>query len=322
MRRFQLVLYLCLGVALVAFALQIGCDLVQDMVLYTVGGAQYTQAQIDRGRYLVEEVAQCGSGCHTPIGPTGPDPNRILAGGQEFIPGALSSPNITPDTETGIGNYTDEQIFKAITQGVGHFDKNPNGEPLFPIMPYWIFANMTPDDVMAIIAFLRTEVEPVRNEVPERAPFIIPPQAVPALDYSSLLGDNADPGKYLTSAAGLCINCHTPQLEGGGLDSGKFFAGGVEFNIPGFKVASQNITSEPETGIGNWTREEIINALQNGTNNEGIPLCPPMPQFRGLTEKDLNDIVNFVMNLPPINNFVEPCELVEGPPPGGPPSGQ
>ena len=195
----------------------------------------------------------------------------------------------------------------------------PHNLSLLSIMPYYkVFANMTPDDVMAIIAFLRKGVEPINNEVPERAPFIIPPQPSRLLDYSSLPGDNADPGKYLTSVAGVCLECHTQRVEGGdpaALNPELYFVGGEEFAIPGLSVRSANITTDEETGIGNWTREETIAALQNGVNNEGIPLCPPMPRFRSLTDEDLDDIVNFVRNLPPVNNFVEPCEIPDGPPP-------
>ncbi len=319
MRGFQrITLGLFLVAVLAGFVFQMGCDDIQNEIVGALGETQYSQAQIDRGRYLAMELSLCWE-CHTPFGPTGLDTSRLFAGGREFIPGVLSTPNLTPDPETGIGNYTDQQIFKAITQGIGHYDDDsPEGEPLFAIMPYYQFANMTPADVMSIIAFLRKGVEPIVNEVPERAPFIIPPQPSKLLDYSSLPGDDDDPGKYLTSAAGVCIECHTQRLEGGdpgALNPDLYFAGGEEFPVPGLSVRSANITSHSDTGIGNWSREEVVTALRKGQNSEGIPLCPPMPQFRGLTDGDVNDIVNFIRNLPPIDNFVEPCALIEGPPP-------
>jgi len=305
--------------AFVAVAIQMGCEEAQNLFYDTIGSEKYTEAQVARGRYLVENVSLCGD-CHTPFGPTGPDLTRWLAGGREFVPDALWTPNLTPDPETGIGRYTDEQLVKAITKGLGHYRENPEGEPLFAIMPYYVFANMTPDDVHAIIAYLRKGVQPVRNVVPERAPFIIPSEPSKVLDYSSLPGADDDPGKYLTSGAGVCLECHTQRIESAGppdpgaLDPEKYFAGGEEFPIPGFSVRSANITSHPENGIGEWTRDEIITALREGENKEGLPLCPPMPQFRGLTDKDLNDVVNFVRNLPAIDNVVEECELVDAPP--------
>ena len=313
MQRFQrILLSLLLGLTLVGLVIQMGCDIASE--LGPEGG--YTKAQVERGRYLVMNVSLCWE-CHTPFGPTGPDMERLLAGGREFIPGALSTPNLTPDPETGIGKWTDQQIFTAITKGIGHFDDEPEGEPLFPIMPYYQFANMTPEDVTSIIAFLRS-VKPIKNEVPERAlPFPVPPPAKP-LNYSSLPGANDDPGKYLTSAAGVCLECHTRRVnpqDPASLDSTKYFAGGEEFPIPGLKVASANLTSDKETGIGNWTRQQIITALREGKNPKGEPLCPPMPQFKDLTGGDIDAIVNFIRNLPPIKNKVEECELVEGPPP-------
>ena len=318
MKRFQrIALCLFLGFALVGLTLQMGCEDAQNLLVDSLrGGQKYTQAQIDRGEYLVMNVSLCVD-CHTPFGPTGPDMDRLLAGGAEFIPGALWASNLTPDPETGIGKWTDEQLFKAITTGVGHFDDDPKGEPLFPIMPYYVYANMRPDDVMSIIAFLRKGVKPIENEVPERAPFIIPPHPAKLLDYSSLPGANDDPGKYLTSAAGVCIECHTQRVnpqDPASLDATKYFAGGEEFPIPGLKVASANITPDKETGIGKWTRGEIITALREGKDPEGEPLCPPMPQFRGLTDGDIDSIVTFIRNLPPINHFVEESELVGGPP--------
>ena len=317
MRRFQqVILGLFLVSALAGFVFQMGCEDAQNQILGALSGdsgkRQYTQAQIDRGQYLVENVSLCGPGCHTPIGPTGPDLSRWLAGGEEFIPSALWTPNITPDTETGVGKYTDKQLVKAITQGIGHFEDNPDGEPLNAIMPYYVFANMTPDDVIAIIAYLRKGVKSVENDLPARAPFVIPSQPANPLDYSSLPGDDDNPGKYLTSSAGVCIECHTQRVEGEGsaaLNPDLYFAGGEEFLIPGFSVRSANITSDAETGIGKWSREEVVTAIRDGKNPEGISSCPPMPQFKGLTYGDLNDIMDFIRNLPSINNAFEPCEI-------------
>ena len=107
------------------------------------GENEYTQEQSDRGEYLVMNVSLCWI-CHTPLGPKGPDMTRLLAGGREFIPGALWSPNLTPDPTTGIGSWTDEQIFKAIKDGLGHFDDNPEGKPFFPIMPYYVAQERLP----------------------------------------------------------------------------------------------------------------------------------------------------------------------------------
>ena len=272
----------------------------------------YTDEQIERGRYLVNVVGLC-SDCHTPRGPDGqPDPDRFLAGGVEFIPGMLWTANITPDPATGIGAWSDRQIMWAIRKGLGHFEDAPQGKPLNPIMPYYVFANLTDEDVQAIVAYLRSGVDPVENEVPERDPSIVPPFPARPLDYEQLPGSG--PGKYLTSAAGLCIECHTPRIpsdppNAAALDPEKYFAGGEEFPIPGFGVVSSlNITPDPLTGIGEWSDDDIKTALVMGRTPEGRPLCPPMPNFGELTPEDLDAIVAFLREIPAIENEVEACQ--------------
>jgi mono/diheme cytochrome c family protein len=282
----------------------------------------YTQPQVERGRYLAMNVSVCVE-CHTPPLPDGkPNEAMLFAGGREFIPGMLWTPNLTPDKETGLSSWTDEQIVQAIQKGVGHFDDDPEGEPLFPVMPYYVYANMTTDDAMAIVAFLRTEVKAIKNELPERSPQIEPPEPAKPLDYTSLPGANNDAGKYLTSAAGVCLECHTPRVQQPGppdpsrLDSTKYFAGGEEFVIPGFKVFSANITPDKETGIGDLTDDQIKAAFQKGVDEDGKPLCPPMPWplYADITSSDANAIVKFIRSVPAIKNEVEECELLGAPP--------
>ena len=120
------------------------------------------ESQLDRGKYLVV-VASCND-CHTPGFFLGkPDMAKYLGGSDVGfeIPGlgVFAGRNITPDKETGIGNWTDEQIATAITTG-----KRPDGRQLAPIMPFAAFSYMTKEDVAAIVAFLRS-VPPVKNEV-------------------------------------------------------------------------------------------------------------------------------------------------------------
>jgi mono/diheme cytochrome c family protein len=121
------------------------------------------QLEIDRGKYLVT-LGGC-SDCHTPGYFFGkPDMTKYLGGSQVGfeIPdlGVFHGPNLTPDKETGLGAWTDEQIVAAIQQG-----KRPDGRMLAPIMPWRAFANLSTADVKAIVAYLRT-VPPVRNKVP------------------------------------------------------------------------------------------------------------------------------------------------------------
>jgi mono/diheme cytochrome c family protein len=125
-------------------------------------GAQ-SDTQIERGKYLVQIIG-CGD-CHTPGGfSPKPDTKRSMAGSDDEIQvtgvGVFVPPNITPDKTTGIGNWTAEQIVKAITTGV-----RPDGRILSPAMPWSDFARLTKSDAAAIAAYLK-KLPPVRNKVP------------------------------------------------------------------------------------------------------------------------------------------------------------
>jgi mono/diheme cytochrome c family protein len=125
--------------------------------------ASADDAQIARGKYLVT-LGGCND-CHTPGYFFGkPDMDRYLGGSDVGfeIPGlgVFVGRNITPDKETGIGDWTTEQIITALQTGV-----RPDGRELAPIMPWHAFANLTPDDAEAIAAFLKS-IKPVSHQVP------------------------------------------------------------------------------------------------------------------------------------------------------------
>jgi mono/diheme cytochrome c family protein len=130
---------------------------------FCAGAVLADDTQIDRGKYLVT-LASCND-CHTPGALLGkPDFSRALSGSEVgfAIPGlgVFAGPNLTPDKETGLGNWTDDQIISAITAGV-----HPGGRRLAPIMPWQALAHLTSDDVHAIVAYLRS-LPPVKNAVP------------------------------------------------------------------------------------------------------------------------------------------------------------
>ena len=139
--------------ALLALAVSLGAS---------AGPALADEAQIARGKYLVS-IAGC-SDCHTPGGMLGsPDMKRYLGGSDVGfeIPGlgVFAGRNITPDKETGIGNWTSDQIAAAITTG-----KRPDGRQLAPIMNYASFSYLTKEDVAAVVAFLQS-LPPVKHQV-------------------------------------------------------------------------------------------------------------------------------------------------------------
>ena len=132
--------------------------------------------EVARGRYLVEGIGACGN-CHTPKGPQGNLPGKHLAGGFEITEefGVAVSSNITPDRATGIGDWTDEQIIRAIRDGRGR-----DGRILGPPMPFFWYGWLTETDVKAMVAYLRT-VPAVANAVPRsRYTVPLPPSWGPA----------------------------------------------------------------------------------------------------------------------------------------------
>jgi mono/diheme cytochrome c family protein len=137
------------------------CAGVLGLVSVTSGSAQ--QSQVERGKYLVT-LGSC-TDCHTPGYFFGkPDMARYLGGSEVGfeIPGlgVFHGPNLTPDSETGLGNWTISQIVTAVQTG-----KRTDGRELAPIMPWRAFANMTKDDATAIAVFLKS-IPAVKNKVP------------------------------------------------------------------------------------------------------------------------------------------------------------
>ena len=131
--------------------------------VFGANGAQAADPQVERGKYLVT-IAGCND-CHTPGYFLGkPDFSRALSGSDVgfAVPGvgAVLGRNLTPDKDTGLGSWTDDQIIAAFTTGV-----RPDGRKLSPIMPWQELAALSADDARAIVAYLRS-VPPVSNAVP------------------------------------------------------------------------------------------------------------------------------------------------------------
>jgi mono/diheme cytochrome c family protein len=277
------------------------------------------EALIARGQYLVDHVIAC-SDCHTPRGPQGPLPDQYMAGAECFaeLPSGscLNAPNLTNDP-TGLANRTDEEIKTMITEGIR--PSATGDEALHPAMPYYVFYNMAEADLDAVVAYLRT-IPPVEHAVPRSGPEFEVPAPVNPIDLNTIPmpaenypeRESAMRGRYLTSQVGLCIECHTPhRMEADVLDPATYFQGGEEFAI-GLPVApvSKNITPDIETGIGEWSLEDIVAALKEGVDANGDGICPPMPvgpmaAYGNLTDEDALDIAHYLKSLPPIENAIE-----------------
>jgi mono/diheme cytochrome c family protein len=301
-----------------------------------------TQTKVERGQYIMNVLANC-TFCHTPLLPNGSrDLDHLLSGVDCFADitsptfqddgngiGCVSTRNLTPDA-TGLKNATDEQIKNAFRNGI-----RTDGKKLSPIMPYWIFHNMSDDDADAVVAYLRS-IPPVQHTVkPNEPPWsdfndgnlpqppFIAEGNIP-LPRGGANNASAMRGRYLSSMAGLCVDCHTPDksddfqnalIDALTIDQTKFFAGGRLFpkgalglldpSYPAF-VVTRNITPDA-TGLMGWTRQQITNSIAIGKDPDGKAVCAAthgglISPYAALTDQDLTDIVEYVYNLPPLAN--------------------
>ncbi len=262
-------------------------------------GAGFAETQVERGGYLVNSILTCGN-CHTPRGPGGViDMAKQLSGGpQTFDEPAftVTGANLTPDRETGLGDWSAADIKRALLEG-----KRPNGAQLAPIMPYAFYKVFTPGDLDAVVAYLRS-VPAVSNKV--AAPvykaelqFAPPPDA----DKPPSEADLRDPvkrGRYLATI-GHCMECHTKKVNGRH-DFGNLGRGGEEFPGPWGVSVSRNITSSKDKGLGGWTDAEIKRAITQGVHKDGSPLKPPMgfALYAKMTDDDLNAVIAYLRTVP------------------------
>lgn len=255
-----------------------------------------------RGEYLVEGIVGCGN-CHSSRTEDGEFIEGMEYAGNFVIeePGFTAyAPNITPDPDTGIGTWTDEEIIRAVREGI-----RPDGSVMGPPMSYPFYREISDNDMEAMVAYLRT-VPPVRNEVPASTYNVpLPPNWGPPLGEVPDVprDDQVAYGRYLAHSLGHCTDCHTPLVEGQH-DFSRIGAGGNVFHSPfgySWTVIAANITQHPEAGIGNWTDAEIERAITDGVSRDGRQLLPFMGfQFYDrIREEDLDAIVAYLRTLEP-----------------------
>jgi mono/diheme cytochrome c family protein len=263
--------------------------------------AAMAQAPLERGRYLVDTVMTCHN-CHTPMGPNGPQFDKALSGGLRFDEPAFDviASNITPDRNSGIGDWSDAEIKGALQEGT-----RPAGHRLAPIMPSGFYKILTPGDLDGIVAYLRS-VRPVENKV--RGPVyklpaaqqVLPGAEKPMSEFD--LNDKVKRGFYLVTIA-HCMECHTPfSLPGGGLDFEKSLGrGGREFRGPWGVSTARNITSSNASGLGEWSDAEIKRAITQGVRKDGTKLKPPMGYafYAKMTDGDVDAMVAYLRTVPP-----------------------
>lgn len=257
-------------------------------------------ALLARGKYLVD-AADCMP-CHT-----GPGQAPFSGGLIMHTPfGGLSTPNITPDKTTGIGNWTDAQFYAALHDGVspGHsygiFPKF-----LYPAMPYTSYTKLSYPDVMAIKAYLMSLPPVDAPRAPSSMSF--PFNQRPVLLGWRLLFFKTGPmkmdpswdehmknGAYLTIALGHCQECHTPRNMLQATMDDKQFAGAKIDNL-----YAPNISSDKTYGVGGWAKDDLIAYLHDDGNLvKGSPYGPMGDMTDHSTSllpvSDIADIADFL----------------------------
>ncbi len=274
-----------------------------------------------RGEYLARHVAVCMD-CHSTRDWTrfsGPIvPGTLGKGGERFdekigLPGVIISKNITP---SALGNWSDGEVIRAMAGGI-----SKDGHALFPLMPYDAYRFMDEDDALSIVAWLRT-LPAQANEVPRHQlnfPLNLIVNTIPKppefrqIDRS----DTVAYGRYLATLGG-CVWCHTPVNAQSRSIPEMALAGGQAFPMQGGTSRSANISPDPETGIGRWSRQDFISRFRSysGPEAEALPLGADnfntqmsWTQFAGMADEDLGAIYDFLMQSKPISNAVSVWEI-------------
>jgi mono/diheme cytochrome c family protein len=264
---------------------------------------------VAQGKYIFGAAGGCG--CHTETG------KPVNSGGRKYDGpfGSVYSSNITPDRQTGIGGWTDDQIITAIRLG-----RRPNGERLIPVHPYTVFNGMAAEDLRALVAFLRSLPAVNRQKTPKQitmplfesvflptwlaafAPRETPPPTAPTSGLAR--------GEYLVRAVGHCGECHTPRGVTYATDNSRFL-GGTSKGPEGDPVP--NITPDKDTGL-TWSEDQIAEFLESGLKPDGdgaqglmdevINGTGPVGGYKVLIKADRLAIARYLKTVPAVRNKV------------------
>lgn len=319
MRKFLKVLGILLIIIIVAVA---GLAAYVKIALPNVGDApdmkvEATAERLQRGEYLANNVMVCMD-CHSTRNwnelSAPPVPGTLGKGGDRFdatmgFPGTYYAANITP---AGIGNWTDGELFRAITTGV-----RKNGKPIFPVMPHHNYGKLDEEDIKSVIVYVRS-LPAIENQVPQSESdfpmnFII--NTIPSkasLGKRPPASDSLAYGKYMATATS-CGDCHTP-FEKGQLVEEFFMAGGRTFELPAGTLTSANLTPDTETGIGNWTKEMFIQRFRvfrdSATAHQKLDFTKeyntimPWAMYAGMTDEDLGAIYTYLRSFKPVKHSI------------------
>jgi len=259
-----------------------------------------TGSPVERGEYLTR-AADCVV-CHTAK-------NGVpFAGGLAFVLpfGTLYSTNITPDGDTGIGNYSDADFLRAVHKGVGRADR-----PLYPAMPYASYTYMSDADALAIKAYLFS-LKPVHAVAPQNT-LAFPFNQRRLMSLWSLLfnpdkrfeprverSPEWNRGAYVVEALGHCGECHTPRNLFQALNNRAKFAGTVQAGWRAY-----NITPDHASGVGAWSDADIAHYLSLGHADGHGTATGPMGEaidegLSHLTQADITAVVAYLRSVPAV----------------------
>ncbi len=277
---------------------------------------ELTSERVSQGEYLANAVFGCMY-CHSerdwslfggPIKPGG-----LGKGGEVFdasvgVSGKITAGNITP---FGIGDWSDGEVYRAIVNGL-HRD----GYAMFPIMPFDVYLHLEEEDIVSIIAYLRTlpasEGGPYGGRKLSRImEFVANSRVLPADPWQV---DDTNPlsrGEYITIIAG-CRFCHTPANERMQPYEDMRFGGGLAMLANGRKVYSANISPDLETGIGRWSEADFIARFREFSDARipvseiGFQTQHAWTEYAQLSDADLAAMFAYIMAQPPVSNRVDP----------------
>jgi mono/diheme cytochrome c family protein len=273
--------------------------------------AQASADAIARGKALV--IAGDCAGCHTA------DPAKPFAGGKRIDTpfGGIYSSNLTPDRDSGLGAWSDDNFYQALRNGVA-----PNGSRYYPAFPYPYFTKLTHQDILAIKAYLAT-LTPVSNTAP-------PPQLRWPLNYRVVMRGwdwlffkpgilqpdqqkiaDWNRGRYLVEGPGHCGACHTTKNVLGADKAGRAFGGGLVHP----DQFAPRLDAAPRSGLKSWSIDDIVEYLQSGRNGRshagGLMAEVVVNSTSHMSDADVRAIAVYLKDLPagtPEPNVMPPPE--------------
>jgi len=294
-------LLLLLVVAGLAMWMRTGTESPSVAALGAVSGeALRDPALVARGGYLAR-LGSC-AGCHSVRG--GP----AFAGGWA-VPtpfGSVPAPNLTPDPETGLGHWSFADFWRAL-----HHGRGPDGKLLYPAFPYTSYTRVTPQDALAMYAYLRS-LPAVRQETPAaklefpynlrstllawRALYFRPGAFRPDAKQS----EEWNRGAYLVEGLGHCNECHARRNAWGATPRGTVLAGG---EIPRQDWYAPDLSTRQNGGLQGWTAQDVVDLLKNGQSARGAAFGPMADVVRDSTQymadADLHAVATYLATLPP-----------------------